>query len=86
MVTKEREVITMKIKQQVLTIHQLDINDIEALEHAYKIVDHLQDAYGADCVMMSPNDGECVSVDELARVKGILSFIMCNRVVEVNPK
>ena len=76
----------MKIKQQVLTIHQLDIKDVEALEHAYKIVDHLQDTYGADCVMMSPNDGECVSVDELARVKGILSFIMCNRVVEVNPK
>ena len=66
----------MKIKQQVLTIHQLDINDVEALEHAY----------GADCVMMSPNDGECVSIDELARVKGVLSFIMCNRVVEVNPK
>ena len=76
----------MKIKQQVLTIHQLDIKDVEALEHACKIVDHLQNTYRANCVIMSPNDGECVTIDELARVKGILSFIMCNRVVEVNLK
>lgn len=76
----------MKIKQQVLTIHQLDIKDVEALEHVHKIVDHLQSTYGDNCMIMSPNDGDCVSIDELARVKGILSFIMYNRVVEVNPK
>jgi hypothetical protein len=86
MTTKEREVNTMKIKQQVLNVHQLDIKDVEALEHAYKIIAHLSECYGADCVMVSPNDGECVTIDELPRVLGILSFIVYNRVVEVNPK
>ena len=76
----------MKIKQQVLTIHQLDLEDFQALERTYDIVDHIQNSYDEKCVLMSPNDGECVEVTELARVKGILSFLMCNRVVEVNAK
>ena len=34
----------------------------------------------------SPNTGECVAIDELPRVLGILSFLTENRMVEVSPK
>lgn len=75
----------MKITQQVLTIHQMTLEEFNALELAEKVINHIQESYGEDCVLMSPNDGEIVQVEELARVRGVLSFIMRNRVVEVNP-
>ena len=76
----------MKITHQVLNFHQLSLEDFQALEKAYDIVNQIQDSYDEKCVLMSPNDGECVEVAELARVKGILSFLMVNRVVEINAK
>ena len=76
----------MKIKQQVLNIHQLNVDDVVAIERVENILSQLQEMYPNDCVLGSPNDGEIIGIDELARVKGVLSFIMMNRVVEVNPR
>jgi DNA-binding IclR family transcriptional regulator len=75
----------MKITQQVLTIHQMTLEEFNALELAEKVIRHIQDSYGEDCVLMSPNDGEIIQIEELSRVTSVLSFIMRNRVVEVNP-
>ena len=74
----------MKITHQVLNIHQLTLEEFQALELAEKVVNHIQETYGEKCRLTSPNDGECVIVEELGRVRGILSFLMANRVVEVD--
>lgn len=76
----------MKITQNVINIHQLTVEEFQAIELAYKIVEHIGNTYGERCRLVSPNDGECVDIDELPRVKGILSFLMCNRVVDVEAK
>ena len=76
----------MKITQNVINVHQLTVDDFQAMEHAYKIVKELTDVYGNKCRLVCPNDGECVDIDELPRVLGILSFIMYNRVLEVEAK
>lgn len=74
----------MKITHQVLNIHQLTIEEYQALELAEKVIEHIQETYGELCRLTSPNDGECVIVNELPRVRGILDFLMRNRVVEVD--
>ena len=76
----------MKITQNVINVHQLTIEDFQALEHAHKIVKELTDVYGEKCRLVCPNDGEIVDIDELPRVLGILSFIMYNRVLDVEAK
>lgn len=76
----------MKFSQKVYNAHQFDINDVNAFEIVEQTLTQLQNLYSDDCVLMSPNDGEIIEISELARVKGILSFIINNRVVEVNPK
>ena len=75
----------MKIKQQVLNIHQFDAFDVAAFEHVDKILEQLQEFYSSDIEIMSPNHGDLVEISELARVRGVLSFIIDNRTVEANP-
>ena len=86
MVTKEREVITMKIKQQVLTIHQFTAAEWATLCDAENLVRKIYESYDDNIMLQCPNTGECITIDELPRVLGILSFLTENRVVEVNPK
>ena len=86
MVTKEREVITMQIKQQVLTVHQFTANEWATLCNAENLVRKIYEAYDDNIMLQCPNTGECITIDELPRVLGILSFLTENRVVEVNPK
>jgi hypothetical protein len=86
MVTKEREVITMKIKQQVLTIHQFTATEWATLCDAENLVRKVYESYDDNTVIVNPNTGECVLIDELPKVIGILSFLAENRVVEVSPR
>lgn len=76
----------MKFTQQVFTTHQFSLAEWTTLCDAENIVRQIYDAYNDDIVLTSPNTGECVAVDELPRVLGILSFLIENRAVEVNPK
>ena len=76
----------MTICTSTIQIHQLTLEDFQALEHSYKIINHLTETYGNKCRLVCPNDGEIVDVDELPRVLGILSFLMYNRVVDVEAK
>ena len=76
----------MKITQQVLAIHQFNVAEWTTLSEAENIVRKIYEAYDDNIMLSSPNTGECVAVDELPRVLGILSFLIENRMVEVRPK
>lgn len=72
----------MQISQQVLTTHQFT----ESEWTAENLICQIYDSYDENTMLTSPNTGECVAVDELPRVVGILSFLTENRMVEVNPE
>ncbi len=76
----------MKIKQQVLTVHQFTAAEWTTLCDAENIVRKIYESYDNNIMLQCPNTGECITIDELPRVLGILSFLTENRVVEVNPK
>lgn len=76
----------MQISQQILTVHQFTESEWAALHEAENIVRQIYDSYDINIMLKNPNTGECVSIDELPRVLGILSFLAENRMVEVNPK
>lgn len=76
----------MKITQQVLTSLQLTEFEWTALHEAENIVRQIYDSYDVNIMLKNPNTGECVSIDELPRVLGILSFFAENRVIEISPK
>ena len=76
----------MKIKQQVLTTHQFTGAEWTALREAENLVRQIYDSYDDNIMLSSPNTGECITIDELPRVLGILSFLTENGVVMVNPK
>ena len=61
------------------------MEEIKAIDKTLQILTDLQNAYDDKDVLANANDGEIICVEELARVKGILSFVYYNRVVEVNP-
>ena len=76
----------MKITHQVLAIHHFTTAEWTTLCEAENLVRQIYDSYDDNIMLSSPNTGECVAVDELPRVLGILSFLTENRSVEVNPK
>lgn len=76
----------MKISQQVITTHQFTTAEWTTLCEAENLIRQIYDSYDVNIMLTSPNTGECVSIDELPRVLGILSFLTENRMVEVNPK
>lgn len=86
MVTKERKVNIMQIKQQVLNVHQFTATEWATLCDAENIVRKIYESYEDNIRLQCPNTGECITIDELPRVLGILSFLTDARVVEVNPK
>lgn len=73
----------MKVSHEVFCVNQLSIEEFQALELAEKVLEHFCDMYDYDCCLTSVNDGECILMDELPRMRGILDFIMRNRVVSV---
>jgi hypothetical protein len=70
---------------QRFQVHHFTTQEIEALDTVMGLLTQLQDDYAEDDILANVNDGEIIAIDELARVKGILSFLYMNRVVEVNP-
>lgn len=76
----------MKINQKVLNVHQFTADEWAALCEAKDLILQIYNSYDDNIVLTSSNTGECVTIDELPRVLGILSFLTENRTVEVNPK
>ena len=76
----------MRITQQSVATHQCTGAEGTALCEAENLIRQIYDSYDNNIMLSSPNTGECVAIDELPRVLGILSFLTENRSVEVNPK
>lgn len=74
----------MKTKSHTAT-NPVSTEDITALNRINEILSQFQKKYDNEDVLMSPTDGEVVKIDELARVRGILSFFADNQTVDVNP-
>lgn len=75
----------MTTTTQRFNVHNFSEEEIKAIDKTLQILTDLQNAYDDKDVLANANDGEIICIEELARVKGILSFIYYNRVVEVNP-
>lgn len=75
----------MTTTTQRFNVHNFSVEEIQAIDNTLQILTDLQNAYDDKDVLANANDGEIICIEELARVKGILSFIYYNRVVEVNP-
>ena len=67
-------------------VHQMNAQEYCTLCDAENLVLQIAKAYPENAVLMAPNTGECVMVEELRRVAGILSFLTENRVVEVTAR
>jgi hypothetical protein len=74
----------MKTTHEVFCVNELSLEEFQALELAEKVFEHFTEVYGDDCRLTSPNDGECIIISELPRMRGILSFVMRNHVVSVD--
>ena len=75
----------MKFAAMVVAVNQLNIKDVEAIQHTAEMLREVIAHYGNETMLSSPNTGEIVQTAEIPRVLGILDFFLENRVVEVNP-
>ena len=75
----------MKFTAMAVAVNQLDIKDVEAIQHTTEMLRKVIDHYGDEAVLGSPNTSEIIQTAEIPRVLGILDFFLENRVVEVNP-
>lgn len=76
----------MKIKQQAFTIHQFTATELCTLRDAKNLIHEIYKSYDDNIMLQCPVTGECITIDELPRVMGILSFLTDNRVIQVSPK
>ena len=74
----------MKFTAMAVAVNQLDIKDVEAIQHTTEMLRKVINHYGEDVTFMSPNTGEVIQTAEIPRVLGILDFFLENRVVEIN--
>ena len=74
----------MKISFHPFMVHQLNVDDVIAFERVLGVLEQVQDEYGACDTLSSPNTGEVIEISEIPRVRGVLSFLMENRVIEIN--
>jgi hypothetical protein len=70
---------------QKFNVHNFTIEEVQAIDKTMEILTDIQNIYSDNDILANVNDGEVIAIEELKRVKGILSFIYYNRVVEVNP-
>ena len=70
---------------QRFNVHNFSFEEIQAIDKTMQVLTDLQNIYDDSIILANANDGEIIAIEELKRVKGILSFLYMNRVVEVNP-
>lgn len=73
----------MKIKKLFYEKMNLTHEEIECLGVVENILQGLYEAYGEGMLLTDLFTGECVGINELARVRGILSFIASTDKYEV---
>ena len=74
----------MITKVATVTVAQFELSDdeIAVLESAYKLIDVIHLTLGQGKTIVSKDTGECITCEELERVKGILSGLVENEGVE----
>ena len=74
----------MVAKVSTATIAQFKLSDDEVavLEAAYELIDVIHSTLDEGETIVSKDTGECITWDEFARAKGILSGIIENNGVE----
>lgn len=74
----------MVTKVATVTIAQFELSkdEIAVLKSAYELIDIIHSALGQGETIVSKDTGECITCEELERVKGILSGIVENEGVE----
>lgn len=70
---------------QRFNVHNFTVEEVQAIDKTMQILTDIQDLYDDNDILANVNDGEIIAIEELKRVKGILSFLYMNRVVEVSP-
>ena len=65
--------------------YQISKEEVAALKTVNNVLIKLQKAYDEKDILMSETDGELIKVEEIARVRGILSFLENNDTFLVNP-
>ena len=76
--------ISMVAKVSTATVAQFKLSDDEVavLEAAYELIDVIHSTLDEGETIVSKDTGECITWDEFARVKGILSGIIEHNGVE----
>ena len=74
----------MVTKVSTATVAQFKLSDDEAkvLEAAYELIDVIHSTLDRGETIVSKDTGECITWEELARVKGVMSGIIDNSGVE----
>ena len=74
----------MVAKVSTATVAQFKLSDDEAkvLEAAYKLIDVIHSTLDQGETIISKDTGECITWEEFARVKGVLSGIIEHNGVE----
>ena len=74
----------MVAKVSTATVAQFKLSDDEAkvLEAAYELIDVIHSTLDRGETIVSKDTGECITWEELARVKGVLSGIIDNNGIE----
>ena len=74
----------MVAKVSTATVAQFKLSDdeAEALEAAYELIDVIHSTLDQGETIVSKDTGECITWEELARVKGVLSGIIDNNGAE----
>ena len=75
----------MTISSTTINEHNFSKEEFIILCEAENIILQLMNSYPKGTVLMNPNTGEVLLVNDLSRVRSILGFITESRVVKVNP-
>lgn len=71
-----------KVSTATIAQFKLSGDEAEVLEAAYELIDIIHSALDEGETIISKDTGECITYEELARVKGVLSGIIDNNGVD----
>ena len=71
-----------KVSTATIAQFKLSTDEVAVLEAAYELIDVIHSTLGEGETIVSKDTGECITWDEFARVKGVLSGIIENNGVE----
>ena len=71
-----------KVSTATVAQFKLSSDEVAVLESAYELIDAIHSALNQGEIIVSKNTFECITWEEFARVKGILSGIIENNNIE----